>query len=154
MGYRAVHDAMEDGDMARWLDTLMRREVLPLLDTPSGVDANEYLMTTMRRFRNPALGDTIRRLCQDGSNRQPKFVLPSLREALRKSAPLDGLALELAFWCRHCATAETLDDPRERDLAAAARAARRDAMAFLGLRQVFADLGRSTRLAGGLCPAA
>ncbi len=146
MGYRTVHEAMEDRDIAGWLDTLMRREVLPVLDTASGVDADDYLMTTVQRFRNPALGDTIRRLCQDGSNRQPKFVLPSLREALRKGASVDGLALELAFWCRHCATAETLDDSRERELAAAARAARHDAKAFLDLRQVFGDLGRCRRL--------
>ena len=146
MGHRTVHDAMDDRDIVCWLDALMRREILPVLDTTSGVDADEYLMTTIRRFRNPALGDTIRRLCQDGSDRQPKFVLPSLREALRKGAPVDGLALELAFWCRHCATAQSLDDPRERDLAAAARAARHDAMAFLDLRQVFGDLGRCRRL--------
>lgn len=151
LGYEAVHDAMDDADIAHWMLQLMRREVIPVLTPIPGLDFDDYLTTCARRFSNPALGDTIARLCQDASNRLPKFVLPTVSDALARGAPIDGLALEIAFWSRMCATAAdsgiALDDMRSDQLTAAARAARRDPTAFLGLSEVFGDLGRSKPLA-------
>ena len=147
LGYEAVHDAMEDKDIARWMMQLMRREVIPVLTPIPGLDFDDYLTTCARRFSNPALGDTVARLCQDASNRLPKFVLPTVSDALERRAPIDGLALEIAFWSRLCATAAdcgiALQDARSDQLAAAARAARSDPSAFLGLSEVFGDLSRS-----------
>ena len=151
LGYEAVHDAMDDPDIARWMMQLMRREVIPVLTPIPGIDFDDYLTTGARRFSNPALGDTIARLCQDGSNRQPKFVLPTVSDALKREAPIDGLALEIAFWSRYCAAAAdsgiALDDPRSDQLTSAALAARSDPMAFLGLSEVFGELSRSEPLA-------
>ena len=130
---------------------LMRSEVIPVLTPIPGLDFDDYLTTCARRFSNPALGDTIARLCQDASNRLPKFVLPTVSDALARRAPIDGLALEIAFWSRMCATAAdsgiALDDMRSDQLTVAAQAARRDPPAFLGLSEVFGDLGRSRPLA-------
>ena len=151
LGYEAVHDAMDDPDIARWMMQLMRREVIPVLTPIPGIDFDDYLTTGARRFSNPALGDTIARLCQDGSNRQPKFVLPTVSDALKRGAPIDGLTLEIAFWSRYCAAAADsgidLDDPRSDQLTSAALAARSDPKAFLGLSEVFGDLSRSEPLA-------
>ena len=151
LGYEAVHDAMDDADIARWMMQLMRREVIPLLAPLPGIDFDDYLTTGARRFSNPALGDTIARLCQDGSNRQPKFVLPTISDALKRGTPVDGLTLEIAFWSRYCAAAAdsgiALDDSRSDQLTFAALAARSDPMAFLGLSEVFGDLSRSEPLA-------
>ena len=151
LGYEAVHDAMGDADIARWMMQLMRREVIPLLAPIPGIDFEDYLTTGAQRFSNPALGDTIARLCQDASNRLPKFVLPTVSDALERGAPIEGLALEIAFWSRYCAAAAdsgiALDDPRSDQLTSAALTARSDPMAFLGLSEVFGDLGRSEPLA-------
>ncbi|MDE0052323.1 MAG: mannitol dehydrogenase family protein [Rhodospirillales bacterium] len=147
LGYETVHDAMDDEDIARWMMQLMRREVIPVLTPIPGLDFDDYLTTCARRFANPALGDTIARLCQDASNRLPKFVLPTVSDALAHGAPVDGLALEIAFWSRMCAAAADsgidLHDPRSDQLTSAARAARSDPAAFLGLSEVFGDLGRN-----------
>jgi mannitol 2-dehydrogenase len=92
------------------------------------------------------MGDTIPRLAQDGSNRQPKFILPSLRDRLRSGGGIEGLSLETALWCRHCAAVTEsgapvdLDDPNADRLISAARAAKDDPAAFLGLRDMFGDL--------------
>ena len=43
-----------------------------------------------RRFSNPKIGDTIRRLCLDGSNRQPKFILPTIADRLKAGKGVDG----------------------------------------------------------------
>ena len=150
LGYATVHDAMNDADIARWLMLLMRREVIPVLTPISGTDFDAYLTTCARRFSNPALGDTIARLCQDGSNRMPKFFLPTVSDALERGAPVDGLTLKIAFWSHYCATAAdsgiALQEPRSDQLTSAARAARSDPMAFLGLSEVFGDLCRSKAL--------
>ncbi len=147
LGHEAVHDAMDDADIARWMMQLMRREVIPVLTPIPGLDFDDYLRTCARRFSNPALGDTVARLCQDASNRLPKFVLPTVSDALAQGAPIEGLALEIAFWSQLCATAADagidLQDARSGQLAPAARAARSDPSAFLGLSEVFGDLGRS-----------
>jgi len=61
-----------------------------------------YYKTIVERFSNEAVGDTIPRLCFDGLNRQPKFILPVIEARLEQSESIDGLALECALWCRYC----------------------------------------------------
>ncbi|RMD47989.1 MAG: mannitol dehydrogenase family protein [Alphaproteobacteria bacterium] len=146
LGHGYAHEAMADPDIAAWLEALMTREVIPLLDPPAGLDPRDYLATCARRFANPAVRDTLARLCQDGSDRQPRFVLPSIADALARGAPLEGLALELALWCRYAAEAEPLVDPRAQALRAAARASREAPEAFLDLAEVFGVLGTDPRL--------
>ena len=150
LGYESVHGAMDDADMVHWLKQLMRREVIPVLAPVTGVDFDAYLETCVRRFSNPAIGDTVARLCQDGSSRLPKSFLPTVSVALRRGTPINGLALGIAFWCRYCATASdtgtTLQDPMSDRLTSAARAARSDPAAFLGLSEVFGNLCRSRPL--------
>jgi mannitol 2-dehydrogenase len=152
LGIHFVHDAMADKDISDWLMALQHREVIPTLSPIEGVDFVTYLNTTAARFSNAAVGDTIPRLCLDGSNRQPKFILATLRAALEAGGPIDGLALELALWCRYCAgTTEAgepikVDDAMAAPLAKAALAARTDPPVFLRLEAVFGDLGTNPRL--------
>jgi len=95
------------------------------------------------------VGDTIPRLAQDGSNRQPKFILPSTRERLKAGADVAGLALESALWGRYCAGTTdagdpfTLNDPNAARLIPAALAARDEPSAFLRLRDIFGDLAEA-----------
>ncbi len=149
MGYDCVHEAMADADIAAWLRQLMCAEVIPVLDPIPGVDYRAYLSKCAERFANPEVRDTIARLCQDGSNRQPKFILPTMAAALACDRPVDGLTLELALWCRYCAQAENLDDPRAAALGQAARKTRQDPAAFLSLTEVFGPLGQDARVAAG-----
>lgn len=148
LGYKYVHEAMADPDISTWLMQLMRREVIPVLQLIPGVDFDVYLETCVERFANPTIGDTIARLCQDGSNRQPKFVLPTIIDALAKGTDVKGLALEVALWCRYCADPNTeLDDARADQLVTAARATEYDPMQFLKIGDVFGDLVTNDRFA-------
>ena len=63
----------------------------PVPDT----DLDDYYKLIERRFSNPKIGDTIRRLCLDGSNRQPKFIVPTIADHLRQGRDISGLALEI-----------------------------------------------------------
>ncbi len=77
-----VHEAMEDRQIATFLETLTKREIIPVVPPPPQVDLEAYRRKVAERFANPKIGDTISRLCLDGSNRQPKFVLPTVRDRL------------------------------------------------------------------------
>ncbi|WP_347309896.1 mannitol dehydrogenase family protein [Defluviimonas sp. SAOS-178_SWC] len=153
LGHHFVHDAMADPLIAAWLDRLERREIIPTLSPIPGVSYGAYLAKVIERFGNSAVGDTIPRLCLDGSNRQPKFILPTLADALAKGMPFEGLALEVALWCRYCAgtdeAGQTIppNDENAADLKARALAAKSDPSAFLSNRTVFGSLGDDPRFA-------
>jgi mannitol 2-dehydrogenase len=147
LGLHYVHDAMADPQVRGFLDRLEAQEIIPCVPPVPGVDLQAYYRLIANRFANPQIGDTIPRLAQDGSNRQPKFILPSTRDRLRAGADVTGLALVSALWCRSCAGTDdagapiALDDPNAARLAPAARAAKEDPAAFLALRDIFGDLG-------------
>ncbi|WP_422377973.1 mannitol dehydrogenase family protein [Roseibium sp.] len=102
LGHHFVHDAMADPLIQAYLKRLEKQEILPTVPQIPGVSFEAYLDTVMERFSNPAVGDTIPRLCLDGSNRQPKFILPAIQDRLDRSLSITGLALETALWCRYC----------------------------------------------------
>jgi mannitol 2-dehydrogenase len=76
LGIHFVHEAMEHPLVRGLLQRIEREEILPILPPVSGVDLDEYFQLVERRCLNPKIGDTIRRLAFDGSNRQPKFIIP------------------------------------------------------------------------------
>ncbi len=149
LGHRFAHEAMADPQIAAWLTALEEREIIPTLAPIPGVSYRAYLALIVERFSNPEIGDTIARLCFDGSNRQPKFILPALADALAKGMPVAGLALEVALWCRYCAGSDeageaiAANDERAPDLKERALRARSDPDAFLANEEVFGDLGRN-----------
>jgi len=148
-----VHEAMATPLVRDFLRKLETEEIIPVVPPVPGTDLHDYFALIERRFANPKIGDTIARLCLDGSNRQPKFILPSTRDRLARGLPVPGLALESALWCRYCALvtdsgAEIApnDEGWER-LRAAALAAKREPGAFLALTDIFGDLGRAPAFA-------
>jgi mannitol 2-dehydrogenase len=141
-----VHEAMEDRQIAAFLETLTRREIIPVVPPPPGVDLDAYRMKVAERFANPKIGDTISRLCLDGSNRQPKFILPTVRDRLAGGGSVRGLALVSAMWCRYCYGESESgkpippNDPSWDRLQAAAKPARSDPRAFLAMHDIFGEL--------------
>jgi len=143
-----VHEAMEDRQIAGFLEKLTTDEIIPTVPPPPGVDLDSYRDLIARRFANPKIGDTITRLCFDGSNRQPKFILPVAADRLKAGAGVTGLALVSALWCRYChgetESQKTIapNDPSWDRIQAAAREARNDPAAFLRMDDIFGALAR------------
>jgi mannitol 2-dehydrogenase len=152
LGYRHVHHAMADTDIRDWLLALQQREIIPALAEIEGVEYGVYLERVVERFCNAEIGDTVSRLCANGSTRQPKFILPAIRDALGRCQPVEGLALELALWCHYCRSAgeaskvPALSDPLSARLKEGGRDATRQPRAFLEMREVFHDLAESREL--------
>ena len=159
LGHWFVHDAMADRRISGWLDRLTRAEIVPTLTPIPGVSFDAYREKIADRFSNPEVGDTIARLCLDGSNRQPKFVLPVLRQALAENRHYKGLSLEVALWCRYCAGTDEAgnsippNDDNAADLKARALAAKTDPQAFLSNTLVFGTLGQDARFTSAFAAA-
>ncbi len=151
MDIHFVHDAMADPVIRAYLRALHRHEIIPTVPPVPGIDLAGYADRVERRFANPKIADTIPRLCHDGSNRQPKFILPTLRDALEAEGNIDGLALESAFWCRYCAgtTASGAiiapNDPDWARLSETATAARKTPHIWLDMDGVYGDLATNAR---------
>jgi mannitol 2-dehydrogenase len=141
-----VHEAMEDRQIATFLETLTKREIIPVVPPPPQVDLEAYRRKVAERFANPKIGDTVSRLCLDGSNRQPQFVLPTVRDRLATGASIKGLALVSALWCRYAygesESGKVIppNDPSWDRLQAAVKPARSDPRAFLAMRDIFGEL--------------
>lgn len=149
LGYHFVHDAMDDPLLRAFVDRLARDEIIPTLTPIPGVDFHAYLRSVLERFSNPEIGDTIPRLCRDGSHRQPKFILPTLAARLSAGQPIEGLALEIALWCRFClgesddGSPLVVEDENAKQLFAAAQRADSEPAAFLAISDIFGSLGEN-----------
>ncbi|MFQ6398787.1 mannitol dehydrogenase family protein [Nocardia sp. KC 131] len=145
-GYRLVHEAAQDPNFRRFLLRYMDREATPTLHPMPGVDLNRYKHTLIERFSNPAIGDTIARLCAESSDRIPKWLLPVIRQQLATGGEIDCAAAIVASWARYAEgideqgePIEILDRLRDR-LTPLARRQREDPTVFLSDRAVFGDL--------------
>ncbi|HVL20605.1 MAG TPA: mannitol dehydrogenase family protein [Amaricoccus sp.] len=140
-----VSEGMEHPLVRAFLRKVQLEEVVPIVPSVPGMNAGQYFEIIERRFANPKIGDTIRRLCLDGSNRQPKFVIPSIADRLAQGLPVDGLALESALWCRYCAGTTDSgaviepNDPAWDRLTETAQRAKADSSAWLGMRDIYGE---------------
>ncbi len=152
LGITYAHDAVVHPLIAAMLGKIQREEVMPGVARVPEITPEDYFGITLRRFANPKIADTIARLCYDGANRQPKFIVPALRHALEAGLAIDGLALACALWCRYCAgTREDgsviePNDPAWDRLNAVALAARREPGLWLAQSDIYGSLGKDERL--------
>jgi mannitol 2-dehydrogenase len=149
-----VHEAMADPQIRAFLDKAEREEILPIVPPVPGTDLNDYFTLIIDRFANPEVADTERRLCLDGSNRQPKFIIPSIADNLAKGTLPRGLILESALWCRYCMGVSDAgkpiepNDPNWDRLHATARAAATDPAQWLAMEDIYGPLGKNPAVIG------
>lgn len=144
-----VHDAMAHPLIGAFLEKIEREEIIPTVPPVPNTDLGDYYRLIHRRFSNPKIGDTIPRLYFDGSNRQPKFIVPVVRDQLKAGRSVRGLALESALWCRHCAgTTDTgkpvaPSDPSWERMQATALKAKSDPGVWLDMADIYGDTGKA-----------
>lgn len=142
-----VHQAMEDAQIRAFLDHIETQEIIPIVPAVPDTDLNDYKSLIIERFSNPDIGDTIRRLCLDGSNRQPKFIIPSIEDVTAKGGDATGLILLSALWCRYCyglsenGKVIAANDPNWEHLQATAHTARTKPENWLAMRDIYGNLG-------------
>ena len=128
-------------------------EVAPHVKPVPDMKPHEYVDLIDRRFSNPEIVDTVRRVAFDGSSRHTGFILPAVRDALAAGTPVEGLALAEALWARMCegtredGTVIAPNDPFWTELTAAAKEARYDPRVWLAQKQFYGDLAGEERFA-------
>jgi mannitol 2-dehydrogenase len=144
-----VHEAMEHPLIGAFFTKLEQEEILPSVLPVPNTSIPDYLNLIRRRFSNPKIGDTERRLAFDGSNRQPKFIVPVVADNLKAGRDVRGLALATATWCRYC-HGETdsgkiiePNDPIWPRLQGLAREAKSDPLRWLSMEDVYGDVAKS-----------
>jgi len=142
-GHSRSDEAAADPALHALLVGLMD-EVAPLLPVVPGVDLDRYRETLLARVGNPALGDSLTRLCRASSSKVPEHVIPSLAAARAAGLPHRVLTLVVAGWLRYLGhgcddsgRAIVLDDPLAEVLR---RLASRGGEAMLADRRFFGDL--------------
>ncbi len=151
-GFEYIHEVIADPLFFEFIRRLIDEEIAPLLAPVPGIDLAEYKKTLLRRFANPAIKDQVTRICLDGSAKVPKFLLPSLHEAVSQGRPTRLLSLAVAGWMRYLTGVDekgrefSLNDPRADMLRASARQGKTDPRPLLGQTDLFGDLGQSEAL--------
>lgn len=148
-----IAGTMEHPAIRAVFEKVEREEIAPHVAAVPGHTPAEYLDLLLKRFSNPMIVDTTRRVAFDGSSRHPGFVLGSVRDGLAAGTPVEGLALVEAAWARMCfGTREDgspiePNDPFWPSLQAVAAAARDRPRAWLDMRQTYGDLAEAPRFA-------
>jgi mannitol 2-dehydrogenase len=151
MDIHFVHEAMENELVRGFLAKVEREEIISVVPPVPDTNLNDYYQLIETRFANPKIGDTITRLCHDGSNRQPKFILPSVADRLKASQSVTGLALVSALWARYC-YGETdsgkpiaPNDPSWARLNVQAKLAKDDPRRWLEMTDIFGPIAADPR---------
>jgi mannitol 2-dehydrogenase len=151
-GYTYAHEVCADPEFVAYLRAYMEREGTPTLRPVPGVDLPAYRDTLIERFANPAVRDTLARLCAESSDRIPTWLVPVIRENLAAGRPVDLSATIVASWARyaegtdeHGTPIEVVDRRRDRVMAAAAAQQADDELAFVRDRDLFGDLAEDPR---------
>ena len=152
LGIQYAHEAIDTPLIRAFVEKLEKQEIIPTVPPVPGVDLHQYLDQTLERFSNAGIGDTIPRLCLDGSNRQPKFIFPALLDRLDQGLSIPGLALEVALWCRYCAGTDesgkalSIDEENAERLQQNAILAKTEPRAFLDMTDIFGSMGSNEKL--------
>jgi mannitol 2-dehydrogenase len=143
-----VHDAMEHPLVGGFFAKIEQDEIIPSVMPVPNTNLQDYYKLIHRRFSNPKIGDTERRLAFDGSNRQPKFIVPVIADNLKAGRSISGLALESALWCRYCygmtdsGKVVEPNDPVWDRLQALSQKAKDDPVQWLSMDDIYGDVGK------------
>jgi len=99
-GFATVLDAMKEPALARFVERLMREDILPTLKPPAEFDLSHYIDSVLARFRNPAMHHLLSQIAWDGSQKLGPRLLGTIADALAAGRPLDRLAVPVAAWMR------------------------------------------------------
>lgn len=148
-----IADCMADPQIGAYMKKVGSTEIAATVHAVPEFTPLQYVDLIVKRFSNPMIFDTTRRVATDSGSKHPGFIIPIIREQLQAGRGITGLALAEAFWARMCeGTREdgSLIDPNDPNwvnLNAAAIAARDRPEAWLGQSDIYADLGADPQFA-------
>jgi mannitol 2-dehydrogenase len=153
LGIDTIAATMAHADIRALFRRVCLTEIAPHVAPVPEMSVTDYIDLIETRFANPEILDTTRRVAFDGSSRHAGFILPAIRDGLRKGTPVAGLALVSALWALHCAGRRedgseiAANDPLWPELRRAAQAALTRPEAWLERVHIYGDLKDAPRFA-------
>ena len=153
LSIETIEECMKHPLLSSLFQKIILREVAPQVKAVPTITPENYVDLVHKRFSNPKIIDTTRRVAFDGSSRQPGFLIPSIRDGLANGTPIDGLALIQASWARMCegtredGTLIEPNDPFWDELQANAKAARSNPNVWLEMSQIYGNLAKEPQFA-------
>lgn len=96
-GYVTYDQGLADPELHDFFVNYEIHEAIPALGA-SSIDLVSYYETTLLRFRNQNIADSVARICADGVSKFPIFIVPTVRGVLEQGN-LPNLAIEgIAGW--------------------------------------------------------
>jgi fructuronate reductase len=137
LGHATIAASAADPAAATAVRRLLHEEALPALDLPDGLDGPAYAESVLRRFANPALGHTTRKVAADGTQKVGPRLLPTIRDVRERGGEPRFAALAVAAWMHHvAASGPGVEDPMADALAGALPASGRAADVVAALLRV------------------
>ena len=142
-----VRDAMRNDLVTGLLKKVEHEEIIPHVSMVPGLTPQEYYELIAKRFANPSILDTIRRVAFDGSSRHSGFITPSIRANIKTNGSVQGLALVEALWARMCegtredGSSIEPNDPFWEDLNQTAKRARHNPIEWLQQKHIYGEIG-------------
>jgi mannitol 2-dehydrogenase len=146
LGIDYISQCMQHPEIGELFRKVASTEVVPHVQPVPGMTPLSYVDLINRRFSNPEIVDTVRRVAFDGSSRHTGFILPVLRDALHQEKPYQGLTLSQAIWARMCeGTRENgsviePNDPYWAELNPVAKSAKNDPLIWLKQKHIYGEL--------------
>lgn len=150
-GFEYVHDAAQDPVFAKYLLSYLEDEAIPTLPPVPGIDLHQFAHTLIERFANPAVRDTVARICAYSSDRIPKWLFPVITDNLASGGPVAMASAAVASWARYAEGVDEWGEPYEvldqlaDSLIPIARSQHENPNAFIEVTAVFADLAHQHR---------
>ena len=145
LGHESVSDAINDADLALFVERYMTEEAAPTLQMPAGIDLVAYAEDLKARFANDNLQHRLRQIAMDGSQKLPQRWLLGAQQSLDQGRGIDCTALGIAAWIYDCTqprpdgSTRVIDDPLSPTFTGLAERFEGAALvdAFLDLEEVF-----------------
>jgi mannitol 2-dehydrogenase len=102
LGLQTIDECMHHDEIFSLFDIVQREEIAPHVDDVPGMTPEQYVQLISKRFANPKIKDTVRRVAFDGGARHSGFIHPTIRKAIARGSKIEGLALVEALWARMC----------------------------------------------------
>ncbi len=149
LGLQTIAETMAHPLIRGMFRKIAATEIAPNLHAVPGMTPVDYVDLIDRRFSNPSIVDTVRRVAFDGSSRHTGAVLPALRAGLAAGTPVTGFALSQALWARMCTglredgSPVAANDPVWDALVQTAIAAQENPALWLEQRQIYGPLAEA-----------
>lgn len=149
LGIKEISECMSDPEIFAFFQKVQTEEIAPHVTPVPGMTPENYVALIAKRFSNAAIKDTVRRVAFDGSSRHPGFVLPIIRDGLKKGVSVQGLVLLEAAWAKMCSgyredgTDIEPNDPNWEKLTANAANCLSHPQSWMKMQSIYGDLGEN-----------